>query len=121
MEIGEEYKDYALKWDAIAPDIIETVWGYGFDENMAKKLMDKLTAQSIERRKTLDEFRILEERINWVKQRQEKKEWSFYRHMKISCSQSKTDCFLHDIFYVNLFITIGTIGSIGSIPIVTVE
>lgn len=76
MEIGEEYKDYALKWDAIAPDIIETVWGYGFDENMAKKLMDKLTAQSIERRKTLDEFRILEERINWVKQRQEKKDWS---------------------------------------------
>ena len=58
--------------------------------------------------------------IKNIKQ-QEKKEWSFYRHMKISCSQSKTDCFIHDIFYVNLFITIGTIGSIGSIPIVTVE
>ena len=49
--------------------------------------------------------------IKNIKQ-QEKKEWGFYRHMKISWSQSKTDCFIHDIFYVNLIITIGSIGYI---------
>ena len=78
-----------MKWDAIAPDLIETVWGYGFDENMAKKLMDKLTAQSIERRKTLDEFKILEERINWVTQRQEKTDWSL--NFKTREAQRKAD------------------------------
>ena len=76
MEIGEEYKDYAMKWDAIAPDRIEEVWGYGFKEPFADALMAKLTKQSIERREKLDEFKLWNERINWVKERQQKKDWS---------------------------------------------
>ncbi len=76
MEIGEEYKDYAMKWDAITPDHIENVWGYGFDEQNANRLMSLLTKRSIERREHLDEFKILNERINWVKERQQKKDWS---------------------------------------------
>lgn len=76
MEIGEEYKDYAMKWDAISPDSIEEVWGYGFKEPVAKELMAKLTEQSVARQKSLDEFKLWNERINWVKERQQKKDWS---------------------------------------------
>lgn len=76
MEIGEEYKDYAMKWDAITPDSIEEVWGYGFKEPLADALMAKLTEQSLARRNSLDEFKIWNERINWVKERQKKKDWS---------------------------------------------
>ncbi len=89
MEIGEEYKDYAMKWDAISPDIIENVYGYGFDEKTADLLMAKLTNQSLERREKLDEFKILNERINWVKDRQKKKDWSL--NFKTRESQLKAD------------------------------
>ena len=50
MEIGEEHKDYAMKWDAISPDIIDSVWNYGVDEKLAKTLLEKLSAKSVERR-----------------------------------------------------------------------
>ncbi len=76
MEIGEEYKDYALKWDSIAPDQIEELWGYGLPQGEAESLLKKLTEQSMERQKNLEEFKVWNERINWVKELQEKKEWS---------------------------------------------
>lgn len=89
MEIGEEYKDYAMKWDAIAPDRIEEVWGYGFKEPFADALMAKLTKQSIERREKLDEFKLWNERINWVKERQKKKDWSL--NYKVREGELKAD------------------------------
>ena len=49
------------------------------------------------------------------------KEWSFYRHMKISLSQSITDCFIHDMFYVNLIITIGSIGYIPRVSLKNIK
>ncbi len=89
MEIGEEYKDYAMKWDAIAPDRIEEVWGYGFKEPFANELMAKLTKQSLARQRSLDEFKIWNERINWVKERQEKKDWSL--NFKVRENELKAD------------------------------
>ena len=76
MEIGEQYKDYAMKWDSIAPDTIEEVWGYGVPEGEAKALMDKLTKQSEERQKKLDEFAFWNSQINRVKDRWQTKDWS---------------------------------------------
>lgn len=76
MEIGEEYKDYALKWDSISPDTIETLYGYGFPKGQAEKLIAELTAQSEKRRQTLEEFKIWNERISRFKNLQERKDWS---------------------------------------------
>lgn len=41
--------------------------------------------------------------------------------MKISWSQSITDCFIHDIFYVNLIITIGSIGYIPRVSLQNIK
>ena len=38
--------------------------------------MAKLTKQSLARQRSLDEFKIWNERINWVKKLQDKKDWS---------------------------------------------
>jgi len=76
MEIGEEHKDYAMKWDAIAPDNLEPDGGYCLDATRAKNLLAKLESLSLKRRQNLDEFGALGERINWVKNKQERKDWS---------------------------------------------
>ena len=76
MEIGEEYKDYALKWDSISPDGISELWGYGLPKGEADALMKKLTELSKERQSKLEEFKVWNERINWVKKLQDKKDWS---------------------------------------------
>ncbi len=76
MEIGEQYKDYAMKWDSILPDEIDTLWGYGMPKGEADALMSELTKQSLERQKKLEEFKLWNERINWVKERQNMKDWS---------------------------------------------
>ena len=65
-----------MKWDSIAPDTIEEVWGYGVPEGEAKALMDKLTKQSEERQKKLDEFAFWNSQINRVKERWQTKDWS---------------------------------------------
>lgn len=46
MEIGEQYKDYAMKWDSISPDAIEHLYGYGLPQGQAEALMGLLTKQS---------------------------------------------------------------------------
>ncbi len=76
MEIGEQYKDYAMKWDSINPAEIDTLWGYGLPKGEATSLMKRLTEQSLARQKSMEEFKLWNERINWVKERQDKKDWS---------------------------------------------
>lgn len=76
MEIGEQYKDYALKWDSITPDSIEELYGYGFPKGEAEKLMAELTKQSEARRANLEEFKVWNERIARFKKLQDKKDWS---------------------------------------------
>lgn len=76
MEIGEQYKDYALKWDSITPDSIEELYGYGFPKGEAEKLMAELTRNSQQRRAELEEFKVWNERIDRFKKLQEKKDWS---------------------------------------------
>ena len=76
MEIGEQYKDYAMKWDSIEPDRIEEVWGYGVPENQAEALIKKLTEQSEARQKKLDEFAFWNSQIDRVKTRWKTKDWS---------------------------------------------
>lgn len=76
MEIGEQYKDYAMKWDSIEPDKIQEVWSYGVPENEADALMKKLSQQSEERQKKLDEFAFWNAQIDRVKTRWQTKDWS---------------------------------------------
>ena len=76
MEIGEQYKDYALKWDCIEPDEIQELWGYGLPKDEADKLVEKLTKQSIERQKKLEEFAFWNSQIDRVKARWNTKDWS---------------------------------------------
>lgn len=76
MEIGEEYQDYALKWDKILPDTIDTFYGYGFTKPQSKELISLLTKQSQERRNSLEEFKLWNERIERFKKFQDKKDWS---------------------------------------------
>lgn len=76
MEIGEQYKDYAMKWDSIEPDRIEEVWGYGVPEGQAEALIKKLTEQSEARQKKLDEFAFWNSQIDRVKTRWKTKDWS---------------------------------------------
>lgn len=74
LEIGEEYKDYALKWDSITPVAISKTWGYGLPKSDREGFVEKLAKLSLERQQSLEEFSVLGERINWVKKRQEEKE-----------------------------------------------
>lgn len=76
MEIGEQYKDYALKWDCIEPDEIQELWGYGLPKDEADKLVEKLTKQSVERQKKLEEFAFWNSQIDRVKARWNTKDWS---------------------------------------------
>ena len=76
MEIGEQYKDYAMKWDSISPDAIEQLYGYGLPQGQAEALMGLLTKQSEKRQKSLEDFALWNERLDWVKARQAKKDWS---------------------------------------------
>ena len=76
MEIGEQYKDYAMKWDSISPDAIEQLYGYGLPQGQAEALMELLTKQSEKRQKSLEDFALWNERLDWVKARQAKKDWS---------------------------------------------
>lgn len=76
MEIGEQYKDYAMKWDSISPDSIEELYGYGLPKGQAEALMGLLTKQSEQRQKSLEDFALWNERLDWVKARQAKKDWS---------------------------------------------
>lgn len=76
MEIGEQYKDYAMKWDSISPDAIEHLYGYGLPQGQAEALMGLLTKQSEKRQKSLEDFALWNERLDWVKARQAKKDWS---------------------------------------------
>lgn len=74
LEIGEEHKDYALKWDSIAPVSINKLWGYGLPKGESENFLEKLTKLSLERQQKLDEFAALGQRIDWVKKRQEEKQ-----------------------------------------------
>ena len=76
MDFGEQYKDNALRWDSIAPCEIEDIYAYGVDKEKVNALIEKLRAQSLERQQSLDEFKFLKERIAWLKERQDKKDWS---------------------------------------------
>lgn len=76
MEFGEQYKDYALKWDSISPCNIGEVYAYGVGREKADELLKKLSEQSAERQDSLDEFKFLKERIEWLKKRQQKKDLS---------------------------------------------
>ncbi len=76
MEIGEQYKDYAMKWDSIFPAEIDSSWEYGVSADKAGPLLSKLTERSLERQKGLEEFKLWNERINWIRDRQNMKDWS---------------------------------------------
>lgn len=89
MEIGEEYKDYAMKWDKIRSADIEKVWAYGVPEKEEDALIAKLREDSEERQKTLEEFKVWNDRIDWIKNRQEKKDWSL--NLKDREDQLKSD------------------------------
>ncbi|MBO5254533.1 MAG: carboxy terminal-processing peptidase [Opitutales bacterium] len=75
MEFGEQYKDNALRWDSISPSQIEQIYAYGLDKSQATEFVKKLEKQSLERQNKLDEFKFLKERIAWLKERQNKKDW----------------------------------------------
>ena len=64
MEIGEQYKDYAMKWDSISPDAIEHLYGYGLPQGQAEALMGLLTKQSEKRQKSLEDFALWNERLD---------------------------------------------------------
>ncbi len=75
MEFGEQYKDNALRWDSIAPCTIADIYAYGVDKSQADALLKKLEEQSKARQEKLEEFKFLKERIAWLKERQDKKDW----------------------------------------------
>ncbi len=75
-EFGEQYRDNALRWDSIAPCQISSVYAYGVDKSQANALIKMLDKQSRERQEKLEEFKFLKERIAWLKERQDKKDWS---------------------------------------------
>ncbi len=76
MEIGEEYKDYAMKWDSISPDMIDEVQAYGFPKGSEKAFISELDRRTRQRQKSLDEFKVWNSRVDWVKSRKDKKDWS---------------------------------------------
>ncbi len=87
-EIGEDKKEHVLPWDSIDPVSIRAGFGYGEGENGAK-LRDDLLKKSQQRQKSLDEFKFLGERIDWLKKRQEMKDWSL--NLKSREAQLKAD------------------------------
>lgn len=74
-ELGEDKKEHVLPWDSIDPVSIRAGFGYGEGENGAK-LREDLLKKSLERQKNLDEFKFLNGRIDWLKKRQDMKDWS---------------------------------------------
>lgn len=76
LAIGEGEFDHAMEWDSI--NSLE--WDYdhshveGFMVNQA--IVDQLTDRSQSRQSSLEEFTYLQENIDWVKNRQEQKEFS---------------------------------------------
>ena len=76
LEIGEEHKDYALKWDAITPCLIESAWGYGVPLSESETLLKTLGEKSKERQKTLEEFKMWNERVDRIAKRQSEKDIS---------------------------------------------
>lgn len=76
MEIGEEHKDYAMKWDSIEPDRIDEPYNYGVSADKSADLIKNLTDKSEERQKTLDEFKHWNAQIDRVKKRWQQKDWS---------------------------------------------
>ncbi len=76
MEVGEENKDYALKWDSIPAATIEYAGAYGFQGERGDRLISKLAEKSLLRRDNLDEFKFLSERLDWFKRKQDQKQWS---------------------------------------------
>lgn len=75
MDLGEVKKDRVLAWDFIDPVSIRAGYGYGAGDK-GKALLETLKNKSLERQKTLDEFKFLDDRMAWFKARQDKKEWS---------------------------------------------
>ncbi|MFR6032193.1 MAG: carboxy terminal-processing peptidase [Bacilli bacterium] len=62
-----------MKWDSISPDVIEHLYGYGLPQGQAEALMGLLTKQSEKRQKSLEDFALWNERLDWVKARQAKR------------------------------------------------
>ena len=90
MDFGEQYKDNALEWDSISPCQIEEIYAYGLDKSQADELVQKLRKQSIQRQNTLDEFKFLKERIAWLKDRQDKKDWKLnYKERKAEIEKAE--------------------------------
>ncbi len=75
VELGEDKKDHALEWDAIDPASIRAGYGYGEGEK-GQELLKSLSEKSLVRQKELDEFKFLNERIDWLKNRRDMKDWS---------------------------------------------
>lgn len=88
MEIGEDKKEHVLPWDSIDPASIRAGFGYGEGEN-GVKLRDELLKKSLLRQESLNEFKFLKERIDWLKKRQDMKDWSL--NLEARQSQLKAD------------------------------
>ena len=76
MEVGEENKDYALKWDSIPTLGLEYLGEYGFPNGEGDALLKALSEKSSERMGKLAEFDYLKGRLDWFKTKQDKKSWS---------------------------------------------
>ncbi len=76
MEVGESHKDYALPWDSIRSADIPDNGAYCFDKATGEILLKKLSAASLERQKTLSEFKFLNKRLDWFKTKRDQKEFS---------------------------------------------
>ena len=76
MEVGEENKDYALKWDSIPTLGMEYLGEYGFPNGEGDALLKTLSEKSSERLGKLAEFKYLKGRLDWFKTKQDKKSWS---------------------------------------------
>lgn len=75
MEIGEDKKEHVLQWDSIDPASIRAGFGYG-EGDEGEVLKDKLSQKSLARQSSLDEFKFLKSRIDWLNKRQNMKDWS---------------------------------------------
>ncbi|MBR6389693.1 MAG: carboxy terminal-processing peptidase [Opitutales bacterium] len=75
LDLGEDKRETALGWDEIPPASIRAGYGYGYGEG-SQKLLSSLSKKSGARRGSMEEFKFLNDRIDWFKNRVEKKDWS---------------------------------------------
>ena len=73
IDLGEDKKDHVLPWDKIDAASIRAGFGYGKGEG-GSKLLEELKKRSEQRRATMSEFKFLDDRIDWFKERQDRKE-----------------------------------------------